>query len=101
MPLRGQQLRVQRFATLSLLLQLPGQVTDLARMLLAQLLCLGALLRQLPLQVTTRTLLLFKGLLQIQQGGARLDALLLQLLLQLLLACQPEQAFFGEAVTVP
>jgi hypothetical protein len=87
--LRSQQLRLQRLATLSLPLQLPGQVTDLARMLLAQLLCLGALLRQLSLQIATCTLLLFKRLLQIQQGGARLDALLLQLILQLLPACQP------------
>jgi hypothetical protein len=73
--LRYQQLRLLRFATLSLLLQL-------------------------PLQVTTRTLLLFKRLLQVQQSGARLDALLLQLVLQLLPGCQPLQAFFGKTVTI-
>jgi hypothetical protein len=70
-------------------------------MLLAQLPCLSALLRQLPMQFTTSTLLLFKRLLQIQQCGARLDALLLQLILQLLPAYQPQQAFLGEAVTIP
>jgi hypothetical protein len=79
--LRSQQLRLQRFAMLPLLLQLLGQVTDLARMLLSQLLCLSALLRQLPMQFIASTLLLFKRLLQAQQGGARLDALLLQLIL--------------------
>ena len=66
--LRSQQLRLQRFAMLPLLLQLPGQVTDLARMLLAQLLRLSALLRQLPMQFTTGTLLLFKRLLQISSA---------------------------------
>ena len=63
--LRSQQLGLQRLA------------------LLAQLLGRSPLLRQLPMQFATRTLLL------------------LQLILQLLPAGQPSQAFLGEAVTIP